>query len=619
MRKSFLLSIGLLLLLSGCGFPGYSLNSLEKQADIEWLYGVFERNYAPAEWKQTKWGVGLAQSKANCIKGAESVNNGDEFISHLSHCVSSFKDAHTHLQAGGQILPETAQVAYLGFTSELARVDANNVDPCSGKNKEKQDCKDREKDKDKTKEPPKADPRIIYALKVKKLLPSTKAAGFPLAESDVIVAINGIAVEKYLLDNLLPTRDLGNDAASLTVMAQEFPLRTSYNGIMPKEENVRLTILKSPKATEVELPWTRSDLLDFQGKQNQAAGTSAKSSTPSTGFFVGEEFWDDFFRFATLYRNGAGSRVNLILSSTFKVFGFQPALNLVEKIFAEEKKDETPAFPFDSAAPGPVVDVTKGVFKSRVVLMDDGARIGYIKINDFSLDESDVKIFQGLLNTFTKMKVKGIILDTLDNGGGSLTAGLAMINALTPKEINYPSMQFALNDNWVNGFRGDSIQAPSDAARTRAARISKILKEDLDKGLRISRPLSTAELDLFGLTADKANCEKEGKCLPADIKLVLLTNEMCASMCDIFASSFHDNKLGTIIGSQTMGAGGNVVMHAFAPVTQVMVSQTESLIVDVNGEYLENQGVKPDVAVDTILERSSDFAGVYGKAFEALK
>lgn len=606
-----------LLTLTSCGFPGYSLNSIEKQADIEWLFGTFERNYAPADWKKEKWGVSLAQAKADCLKGAEATNNGDEFIALLSRCVASFKDAHTHLQAGGMILPEVAQVAYLGFTTELVRVDANNFDDCkdkNGKQKDTPECKDR-------KENPKKDPRIIYALSVKKLLPTTKPAGYPVLEGDRIVAINGVSVDTYLTTSLGASADLGSVQASLNVLAQLFPVRTSYSAQMPTEDSIVLTILKSPNPVSVEMPWTRSDLLDFQKKQSDAAPKTAekKADAPFTGFWAGQELWDDFFKFASLYRNGAGNRVNMILTSSFRVFRMQPALSFVEKLTAEEGKKEE-ALPFDTAAPGPVVSMNKGVFPARVVLLEDGTRIGYIRIETFSLsDEADVKTFQELLATFNKMKVKGIILDTLDNGGGSLVAGLRMANALSAKELKYPSMQIGLNDNWVNSFKGDSLGAPSDAARTRAARISKILKEDIAKGLRISRPVSATELDQFELTGDKGNCLTQGKCLDPNIKLVLLTNEMCASMCDIFASVFRDNNMGTIIGSQTMGAGGNVVLHGIAPVSQAMVSQTESLIVDVNGQYLENQGVMPNVAVDTILERASKYSGVYAKAFEALK
>jgi hypothetical protein len=607
--------------LTSCGFPGYSLNGLEKQADVEWLYGVFERNYAPADWKKAKWGVSMAESKAACLKGAETLANGDEFIAHLTRCVAGFKDAHTHLQAGGQILPETAMVAYLGFTSQLVRVDVNNFDDCKdkdGKLKDTPACKDRNI------EPGKKEPRIVYALRVKKLLPTTKPAGFPLAEGDSIVAIDGHAVDEYLGTNLLAGADLGSTPASLNVLAELFPLRASYATQMPTEDSVRFTVLKSPKTIDVELPWSRTDYAEFMRHLAEVT-PKAPDATPkknSTGaFWVGEGLIDDFFHFASEYRNGAGNRVQLILDSTFKVFRFHPALSYVEQMMAapaEVKKEEP--LPFDTAAPGPVVDISKGAFKARVVLLEDGGRVGYIRIDTFSLsDEADVKTFQELLKALSKMKVKGIIFDTLDNGGGSLVAGLRMANALTTKELKYPAMQLGLNDNWVNGFRGDSFGAPTDAGRTRAARISRLLKEDIAKGLRISRPISATELDVFELTGDKANCLVQGKCVDPSIKLVLLTNEMCASMCDIFASVFRDNQLGTIIGSQTMGAGGNVVMHGIAPVTQVMVSQTESLIVDVNGEYLENQGVKPDIEVDTIFERAKKYSGVYAKAFASLK
>lgn len=608
--------------LVGCGYPGHSLNALEKQADIEWIFGVFERNYAPADWKQAKWGVSLATAKADCMRGAEPLSNGDEFIAHLNSCVARFKDAHTSMTADGQVLPEMAQVAYLGFTTELIRIDANNFDDCKdkdGKDKDTAECKAR-REKDKGKE--KKEPRIIYALRVKKLLPTTSATGFPLAEADNIVAVNGQPVDAYLLTALAGSADLGHTPATLNVLASLFAVRSSFTAQLPKEESITLTVLKSPKTIDVSLPWSRTDMAEFERLQNAAAKKQAEVKEPAktASIWMGNDLIDQFFKFASDYRNGAGQRVNMMLNNTFRLFRFSPAVNFVENITAADGK-AAEALPFDSAAAaaGQVVDVSKGSFKARVVLQEDGGRIGYIRISTFSLGDGDVKTFQELLSTFTKMKVKGIILDTLDNGGGSLVAGLRMSNALTTKDLQYPSMQFGLNDNWVNGFRGDAISAPSDATRTRAARISKMLKEDLGKGLRISRQISATELDIFELTGDKSNCLTGGKCLDPSVKLVLLVNEMCASMCDIFASTFSDNKLGTIIGSQTMGAGGNVVLHGISPVSQVMVSQTESLIVDVNGQYLENQGVKPTIEMDTILERSNKYSGVYGKAFEQFK
>ena len=110
-------------LLTNCGFPGKNLNQVEKSAEIEWVFGVFERNYAPEVWKSEKHGAGIAEIKADCIEKSKTIEKGDEFIGLLNLCVNRFQDAHTRIIAGGQTLPEMINVAYLGFNTELIRFD----------------------------------------------------------------------------------------------------------------------------------------------------------------------------------------------------------------------------------------------------------------------------------------------------------------------------------------------------------------------------------------------------------------------------------------------------------------------------------------------------------------
>lgn len=586
--------------LSACGFTGKDLGSVEKKADIEWLFGVFERNYAPAEWKREMHGVSLAQAKADCLAGSEAITKGDEFLAHLNGCVNRFKDAHTKMIAGGQLLPEFARVAYLGFTTELARFDMSEL----------------EKDKDKK---DKKSSAYITALKVKGFLPTTEPKEFPVEKNDLIMAIDGVAADEYLAKELVPANDLGHGPSSLAVAAKAFPLRNSYERNFPKTENVTLKLIRGDKLLEARLPWSVKDLLEFQNEQSKAKSEKDKKDKTEEktkkGNWVGGEFIDRYFNLLSQFRGMAGERVSLLLANTFRVFFYHPALSSVLGETEAEKKE----LPFVTAmADETLVDVSKPAFPARLVLLKDGGRVGYVRVETFSLGDEEVGQFAELVSLFNKSKVKGVILDLLDNGGGSLVHGLRMANLLGPKALEYPSMQLALNDNWLNGFRADSIYANSDAKRTLAARIYKKLREDVGANRRLSHPISSTELDPLVLNKSKAGCADTGDCLAEDTKRVLLVNEMCASMCDIFASVFKDNKLGSIVGSKTMGAGGNVVMHGVAPVSQALVMQTESLVVDAKGKYLENQGVEPEEAVDTLLDRGADFNDTYLKALEVI-
>ena len=319
------------------------------------------------------------------------------------------------------------------------------------------------------------------------------------------------------------------------------------------------------------------------------------------------------------YRQSIGARVQLLLNETFRIYNYSPIQSFVEKLTAEGNSTTPPTDPFDSAIEGTFINVSVAPFVAKVIFSDDNSRYGYIRIVDFQMVDTDLTTFKSLLAKMNQMKVKGLILDLLNNGGGSLVHGLAIANTLTPNALTLPSMQIALNDNWINGFRADSVNAPTDAQRTMASRILTKLKEDVSQQKRISRIISTSELSPFILNADKQNCVADNVCLKPEIKVVLLVNEMCASMCDIFAGVFRDNKLGTIIGSQTMGAGGNVVMHGFSPVTQIALTQTESLIVDSNGQYLENQGVVPNEIIDTVYDRLNNYQATYKKALSLIK
>ena len=624
-----LLSLGIFGgLLNGCGIPAHDLNDLEKTADIEWVFGVFERNYAPAGWKEKQSGMSLAQAKKDCAEQAKTIVKPDAFVSHLNRCVNRFSDAHTHTMSGGTTLPELAKVAYLGFMTETERVDLaqppiRRTQPAP------------------TPAPTPGKPlHLQTVLHVKKILPTTSDSGdFPIHVDDYIVEIDGKTVTDYLTTEILPFGNLGQSNSSIMQAGPIFPVRSSFTHPLPSAEFVQLRIFRSGQFRHVSLPWTVKDLVQFQQDQQAAQKEkdgkaehkkddhSKKNRLFHSPLWMGNELFTYLLKLMDDFRMNPGSRVQILLANTFMKYNFNPTLRFLQELFAAENQaKEGDPLPIEKAlASASSLKVDSDLFPARVIIEEDGSRIGYVRIETFSIDDKQAaQALSELHRKFTKLKVKGVIYDTLNNGGGSLVAGLRMANLLTTKPLVYPTLQVALNENWMNAFHADSIykagtSTDSDSRRTLAGRIYRILSEDQKAGLRISRPISSTELDPFILNEDKVLCQSERRCLDSEIKRVLLVNEMCASMCDIFAAMFRDNKMGVIIGSQTMGAGGNVVMHGTSPVSQIMMTQTESLILDADGKYLENQGVLPDIAVDTLFDRISSYSATYKKAFAALQ
>jgi hypothetical protein len=67
-----------------------------------------------------------------------------------------------------------------------------------------------------------------------------------------------------------------------------------------------------------------------------------------------------------------------------------------------------------------------------------------------------------------------------------------------------------------------------------------------------------------------------------------------------------------------MGGGGNVVQHAQAPNSHLVVAQTESLILRHDGTPIENVGVTPDIEMEVNETAAGRYDEVRDKAIAVL-
>jgi C-terminal processing protease CtpA/Prc len=105
--------------------------------------------------------------------------------------------------------------------------------------------------------------------------------------------------------------------------------------------------------------------------------------------------------------------------------------------------------------------------------------------------------------------------------------------------------------------------------------------------------------------------------------MMLLTDEFSVSAAEVFASVFQDSRRGPIFGWRTAGAGGSIPLspattgfysEATAFATQALLVRTEHVFTPEfpPTSYIENIGVRPDIAVDYMTE---DNLTNRGKAF----
>jgi C-terminal processing protease CtpA/Prc len=545
--------------------PRRELTPEEKQADMMWLYSKFGANYAPLEYKTELFGLDYNELKSSYLEKAADTQNNDEFYALIHQFIAEFKDAHVSASLTASGRPGRETVAYLGFSGRR-----------QGKN---------------------------YV--VTELFPTIDKSktSYPIKVGSVITKINGIPLDQHIKEVESKHRTTGRADSDLTFLMSRLFARLSTSSAMPQDDDVTLTLLENGKETDVTVPWVRKDLFSFQREQQAAAGATKKASVEtfistddgqqipfSFVSFSGNPF--DLGNLQTLRKSP--SLLERVSSLKFKddIAGWTTQVQALNFNTPRQKLQTLRQIPENALMIEESTVFPAYVFPTTV--NNNVVMMGYLLVDTFSPQANPMPGVKAALKKMQAMGIEDLVIDTVNNGGGSLFLLLELAQALSNKEVQAPSLQIGLNDGWIDSIEDAVYGAASDGEREIYRRILNELLEYRAQGLRISPKESAYSVNILAPFYLKPNQD-----IKKDFNIVLMVNEMCASACDIFAGVLQDNKMATIIGSQTMGAGGNVVSYWQAPNSNMDVSQTESLIVRSNGEYIENLGVEPDVKVVT--------------------
>lgn len=185
------------------------------------------------------------------------------------------------------------------------------------------------------------------------------------------------------------------------------------------------------------------------------------------------------------------------------------------------------------------VTITRGIinFPSVMGTMMDG-QIGYVGISSFTTDTGDE--LKNILKDLNSQGIRGVIMDLRNNTGGLMSAAVAVSDA----------------------FLTDGVIVSTDG-----------------------------RLDSFDseYKADKAVL------VPMDMPLAVLVNGNSASGSEIVAGAMKDHKRGIIVGEKTFGKG--VVQQRFPLDEDRAVSITVSIYKTPSGNWINEKGIEPDVAV----------------------
>lgn len=581
--------VALLFLISACSLPTNQMTAKERKADLDWAFAIFSHNYAPTEIKKTNFGVEISQVEADCQTLAAEEMDNQAFLSLFQKCIHSFKDAHVSgMQLNNGILPEFADVAHLGFVTMRTKKEIEG--------------------------------KLVDALLV--VMPLKGVENGLVAPGDVIVQVDGLPIDQVLVNDIVPYLNVGHEESNLSMAAMRFAVRTSMEMPLPTADSVTLKVLR-PDQTEftIQLPWIKEDLLAFQTVQNppEEEGHEEESLeeqmndlltqiNPMQKTFFGYSQLKEIYQFMDSPMEALSNRIEWIAKTGFRWASFNPLFN---SLFKNDGKNEldlairTRILPQSSS----VADLMNGpLFTAKVITMDDGTNYAYIQLASFPADDKILEEWYRAMTAIEDKGIKKVILDLIDNGGGSLIHGMRMLNMLRENQmLQLPSLQVRLNDNWMNSFKTQAAFSEDPYTKVIAQNVVRDLEVDIKAGKKVSRPMSMSVLDPFFLQNPEYG-------LPADVKIVLMVNEFCVSMCDIFASVFQDNNMGVVVGQRTMGGGGNVAQHGLSPVSKMGLALTESMIISPKGKYLENEGVVPDIEIDMVADREKGFAAAFGAA-----
>lgn len=344
---------------------------------------------------------------------------------------------------------------------------------------------------------------------------------------------------------------------------------------------IRKQLTNQLKAVKLDWLYTKEEVANIippaGAKSAQKPKLKAPKQEPAFAFLRGSMM-------APQFKALQKSRYQLGSDSIGSTQGFLPALG--HKIW-ESDLDATP-------------------FHAYIFTLESGERIGYVRIPHYSGSSLHADQFREIIRLF-ESNTDGLIVDQLNNPGGSVFYMYALASMLSENPLTVPLHRIALTQKEVMGAIQDleafqNVKSDSQAQSILGSsldgypvnlHVAKCFKQfmsfqiqEWNKGNLLTHPVA-----LFGIQEIKPDSRAR-----YSKPLLVLINELDFSCGDFLPAILQDNKRGVLMGARTGGAGGFILSAEHPNLFGIeSFTYTGSLAERVDHNPIENLGVHPDI------------------------
>ena len=235
-----------------------------------------------------------------------------------------------------------------------------------------------------------------------------------------------------------------------------------------------------------------------------------------------------------------------------------------------------------------------------------GKTIGLIRIPTMSPTNTTTALRQFQTEVdYMQQNTDGMLIDVMDNGGGSLCYTESLGRLLIPHPFRSIAYEIRATDFWVQVF----------SSTVEAAKRSGVDQWIIDDYSAFLNDIKVANSQNRGDTGNVPICgpyfenlppatDAAGKSIAYAKPIVVLTDSFTLSAAEAFTMILQDEKRATVFGTRTDGGGGNPGSYQSGAYSEGNTRVTRTFVTrktDVKtpgfpaSHYIENTGVYPDV------------------------